>query len=117
MKKLILLLALPLVGCTAAQKEVAKTVLDIARNACDLYATQHGLSIKDACDTEEKLRPFVDGYLASAQAAGAARTAGMSGAGAGCPEAPAAEAPAPAPAEEAKTPEPKPAPAEAPKSE
>jgi hypothetical protein len=110
MKKFLLISTIALAtGCTQMQKDVAKTVLDVARNACDLYATQHGLSVKDVCDTEEKLRPFVDGYLASAQAAGAARTASMSGAGATtCPECPKCAEPAPAPAE---TPSPAPAPA------
>lgn len=92
MKYVPIVLAALTLGCTAAQKNIAKTVLDVARNACDLYAAQNGLSVKDVCATEEQLRPFVDGFLAASQAAGSARTAAMSGAGA-CVE------------EESKTPE------------
>ena len=78
MKKLATLVALiALSSCTLAQKEAAKTVLDVARNACSLYAAQTGVSVQDVCATEEQLRPFIDSILAAQRAAGAQRTAGV----------------------------------------
>jgi len=86
MKKLIpLILLLSLSGCGAIQKEQAKTVLDLARNACALYATQAGLTVKDVCETEEQLRPFIDSILAG-HAAAAAQRAGTCNAAAHAPE-------------------------------
>lgn len=77
MKLVTLITLLALSGCTLAQKEVAKTVLDIARNACSLYAAQTGVTVQDVCATEEQLRPFIDSILAAQRAAGAQRTAGV----------------------------------------
>jgi 2-oxoglutarate dehydrogenase E2 component (dihydrolipoamide succinyltransferase) len=117
MKSVALLVALFALstGCTAANKAVARTVLDVARSACDLYASQAGLSISDVCATEQQLAPFIDSILA-AQAAASSQRAGGCGAGASAPAPSAAPVEAPAappvaPAAPAATPAPAAAPA------
>lgn len=74
MKKniLLVLLVLPLSGC-AEGKFIAKTVVEVARGACSLFAEEQGLSFKDVCETEEQLRPFVDSILSAKQIAAAKR--------------------------------------------
>lgn len=85
MKKLIapLVVAVALSGC-ATIKPIAKTVLDVAREACGFYASQTGFSFEDACATEKQLRPFIDAILA-AQAAAAAKPTGTCPECAACP--------------------------------
>jgi hypothetical protein len=114
-------LALVLTGC-AQFKPLARTALEAARHACAVYAEQTGVTFEDVCDTEEKLRPFIDSILAAQQAAAAQGATGA------CPECPDCEK-APEPAPEAKpapeppaapataTPEAAPAPAPAPQPE
>jgi hypothetical protein len=72
MKKLTALttvvLALTFTGCPII-KPIARTVIDLAREACSMYAEQTGFSVEDACKTEEQLRPFIDAILAGQAAA------------------------------------------------
>jgi len=110
-----------LTGC-ATFKPLARTALEAARHACAAYAEQTGVTFEDVCDTEEKLRPFIDSILAGHAAASAQAAAGATG-DAKCPETPKApeaapepktapEAPpAPATPEPEKAPDPAPAPA------
>lgn len=93
MKKnlLIALLVLPLSGC-AEWKPIAKTVVEVARGACSLFAEEQGLSFKDVCETEEQLRPFVDSILSAKQIA-AAKRMGIAAPAPDC----SAQTPAPAP--------------------
>lgn len=113
MKKLLLVsIFATLPACTAQDKAIARTVLDVARNACELYATQAGLTAKDVCETEEQLRPFIDSILA-AQAAASAQRAGTCGVGAQ-KAAPTPTPPTPAPTASTAVPAPAPAPATTP---
>lgn len=94
MKKYAWLFAvLGLVGCAWLQenKDTIKTVLDIARMACEMQAGQTGLNAKDVCATEKQLRPYTDAILAGQSAAAAARSTE------GCPKAPTGEVQATAP--------------------
>lgn len=118
MKKIFLLIAIVWLTAGCAQfKPIARTVVDIARGACEMFAAEQGLSISDVCATEKQLQPFVDGLLAAkrehgvthgvercADAPEAAPTAEPTAAPEAAPApAPApATAPAPAPAEEPK---------------
>jgi len=92
---ILALAALVLTGCPQF-KPWARTALEAARHACAAYAEQTGLSFKDVCDTEEKLRPFIDSILA-AQAAAAAKGAAGACKCPKCEEAPKPAAPAPKP--------------------
>lgn len=70
------LAALDLPGC-AMVKPVIRAVDDIARDACQLFATGHpdqlgGVSPAEFCDAREHLEPFIDHILSGQQAAGAA---------------------------------------------
>lgn len=74
MKKLIVITAgLTLAGCSGV-KPVARTVNDIAREACELFfAEQQGMSIdvaRDVCAAREVVDPFIREILAAQKAAG-----------------------------------------------
>lgn len=65
-------------GC-ANWKPTARTVNDVARDLCSLFfAEKQGISVEQAaelaCDTREKLDPWLEQVLAAKQAAGAAAT-------------------------------------------
>lgn len=61
-------------SCTPGQKQVARTVVDVARTACELFAVEQaqkqGVSseqlVRQLCTTESDLRPWID-HLLSAQ--------------------------------------------------
>lgn len=64
-----------LVSCASA-KPVVRTVNDLAFEACQIYFGQkNSISLEDAaktfCDTQEKLKPWLDEILAAQQRAGA----------------------------------------------
>lgn len=79
MKKLVLasvvtfLVGLTLPGCSGV-KPIARTVNDIAREACELFfSEQQGMSIetaRDVCAAREVLDPFIREILAAQKAAG-----------------------------------------------
>lgn len=58
-------------ACTTAQKATAKTAADVAAEACHFAFGEHpeelppGVSIKDFCEAEEHLLPFVDSILSA----------------------------------------------------
>jgi len=69
------LVAVILSGC-AGWKPVAKTANQIAAELCALTASEmQGISfeqaLETACDTHEKVKPFLDELLRAQQAAGA----------------------------------------------
>jgi len=65
---IVLLCGLLLGGC-AELKPIARTALDIARAACEMFAVDNKdlvrLSPKDFCEQEENLQPFFDSILAT----------------------------------------------------
>jgi hypothetical protein len=74
MKKLLLIL--PLVASCSNWKPVARTANDLSRDMCSLFfAEAQSLSFEDAartaCDTHEKVKPFLDELLAAQKLAGA----------------------------------------------
>ena len=107
---LLLVVALLTTGC-ANFKPIARTVLDVARAGCEMFAAEQGLSISDVCATEKQLQPFVDGLLAAQRQAGVTREAHGAQR---CPDAPAPSATPVAPPAPEAAPVPAPAPAPAP---
>jgi hypothetical protein len=73
-KKLPLVLCVVLSSCSGV-KPVARTVNDIAREACELFfAEQQGMSMdvaRDVCAARDVLDPFVREILSAQKAAGA----------------------------------------------
>lgn len=66
-------LALALTACTPRERAAIRTALDIARDLCVLsQAEQLGIKPEDvakaACDTEQKVRPWLPHVLAAQQA-------------------------------------------------
>lgn len=65
--------ALPgaVLDCTPTQRATAKTAADIAGEACQFAFGEHpeelppGVSLKDFCEVEENLLPFVDKILSA----------------------------------------------------
>lgn len=113
MKKIVLLIAV--VAMTAGCgnfKPIARTVLDVARAGCEMFAAEQGLSISDVCATEKQLQPFIDGLLAAKRQHGA--THGVERCADVPAEAPAPEATATPEAAPVAAPAPAPAPAAAP---
>jgi hypothetical protein len=74
--KTLSLLALVSVAACAEAKPVARTVNDVARQACEVAFSEQelpqGLSVKDLCKTHEDLQPFIRSILAAKQQVGAA---------------------------------------------
>lgn len=79
MKKLtaVAVLSLALPACSGV-KPVARTVNDIAREACELFfAEQQGMTIeiaRDVCAAREVLDPFIREILSAQKAAGTEAT-------------------------------------------
>ncbi len=85
----IVSICMQLAGCTAAQRQKARSVNDVADMACELFATEQaekaGLSLGDianavtkACDVKDANRGIVDALLA-AKREGEAERAGRMG--------------------------------------
>jgi hypothetical protein len=77
----LLVLAGFVVWSCATWKPAAKTANELARDMCALFFSEaQGISFEDAaemaCDTHEKVKPFLDELLAAKQAAGAKAGAG-----------------------------------------
>ena len=106
---LLAVLVILATGC-GSFKPIARTVLDIARAGCEMFAAEQGLSLSDVCATEKQLQPFVDGLLAAKRQHGALR--GATGAER-CSDAPASSAATVTPPEPAVVPAPAPVPAPA----
>lgn len=74
MKSLFLIAFVSGVSC-AEVKPVARTVNDIARDACEVAFSEQelpqGVSVKDLCKTHKDLQPFIDSILAAKQQVGA----------------------------------------------
>ena len=95
MKRLVLVLVVLLAACTATQRQVARTVVDVARTACELFASEQAGKqkadpeklVRELCATEADLAPWIDSLLS------ANRLAAAKGGPAPCP----AQAPAPPP--------------------
>lgn len=73
---LVTLVLLTAIGCSAAERQAARTVLDAARTLCLLsHAESLGVSPEEVaetlCDAEEEFRPWVP-HVLGAQRAGAA---------------------------------------------
>jgi hypothetical protein len=78
---LLVCLSLSAQSCASA-KPVARTVSDLAQDACSLFfAEKQGLSVEDAarafCSTHEKVKPFLDELLAAQERAGAKASAAL----------------------------------------
>lgn len=76
MKLIALVALLPLLASCSNWKPAARTASDLARDLCAVtFSEAQGLSFEDAmrtaCDTHEKVKPFLDELLAAQKAAGA----------------------------------------------
>ena len=75
MKTVLVLSVVSVLAC-AEVKPVARTVNDVARQACEVaFGAQElpqGISVKDLCDKQEDLQPFINSILAAQQQVGAA---------------------------------------------
>jgi hypothetical protein len=71
-----LLLAIPLLVSCSNWKPAARTASDIAAEFCaltvsDLQGISFEQALETACDTHDKVKPFLDELLAAQKAAGA----------------------------------------------
>lgn len=80
------LLVAAVASCDPQSKSILRTVVDVARSACELFAAEQGLSVSDVCAKEEQVRPFVDSLLAAKRGTGLDRKPA-------CPEASSSTAP------------------------
>lgn len=74
MKTKLVLVVCGVVLSSCSAKPIARTVNDVAREACELFfAEQQGMSIdvaRDVCAAREVLDPFIREILAAQKAAG-----------------------------------------------
>jgi hypothetical protein len=62
-------------GCAwfGQNKQAARSVVDVARLACEQWAAEMGAEAQTACATEKQLRPFIDSLFAAKRRASAIR--------------------------------------------
>jgi len=82
MVSMLFLLVALVSACTPAQRQTARTVLDVARGLCMLsQAEKLGVSPEDVkealCDTEEKVRPWIPHVLGAQRAGAIGASAGV----------------------------------------